>query len=621
MSMGGMTGWWGPVFDAERVTRARRWQGYALRSLFVLGLLVGMGLVFLESRQGDGGPVTAQELAGRGSSVYYLLTFLEQVAVLLIAPAATAGAICLDKSRGSLAHVFVTDLSNREIILGKLAARLFPVWGLLACALPVAALASWLGGIDPVALTSAFVIVAGLAVLGCALALMLSVWASKPHEVISAVFGVWVIWLLGALLSQLYYQSNRAPFWFERTNPFYLVNAPYDHPGETSLLEPVLFGLVCVLLGGIFTAVAIAKVRVVGCRSSRVPTRRVGLIGRFRAWVQSQVRWGRGPTLDRNPVLWREWHRNRPSRWSRVVWGGFKTLGVLLCGSFLISAWVDSSRIDEETGPIFLGLLTTLGLLLISTSTASVLAEERSRGSLDILISTPLTTRAILTAKWRGAFRRVPGLTFWPIVLAGRFAFESRLEFVSVAILYLVPILIVAQGAALVSLGLALATWIKRTSVATAWTVGLAVATIVGWPILGSFLELGASSAVYNGVLVYPGLRAVVLNYLLILGSPFLNVALPLILGVDSDGQRQNTAESQAMLILVVGWTLVYGLVAWGLFEATVRTFDRSLGRMPERPSAPRLAPKERSRLGIKGMIGKMPTPGRRSVARAASVD
>ena len=27
-----------------------------------------------------------------------------------------------------------------------------------------------------------------------------------------------------------------------------------------------------------------------------------------------------GPTLDANPVLWREWHRKRPSRWSRGVW-------------------------------------------------------------------------------------------------------------------------------------------------------------------------------------------------------------------------------------------------------------------------------------------------------------
>jgi hypothetical protein len=27
-----------------------------------------------------------------------------------------------------------------------------------------------------------------------------------------------------------------------------------------------------------------------------------------------------GPSLDGNPVLWREWHRNRPSRLAQIVW-------------------------------------------------------------------------------------------------------------------------------------------------------------------------------------------------------------------------------------------------------------------------------------------------------------
>ncbi len=72
--------------------------------------------------------------------------------VMLAAPAATAGAICLDKARGTLLHTLVTDLSDAEIVLGKLAARLVPVLGLVACSLPVLALGLLLGGIDPVQL-------------------------------------------------------------------------------------------------------------------------------------------------------------------------------------------------------------------------------------------------------------------------------------------------------------------------------------------------------------------------------------------------------------------------------------------------------------------------------------
>ena len=73
------------------------------------------------------------------------------VTVLLAAPAATAGAICQEKARGTLFDVLVTDLSGTEVVLGKLAARLFPVLGPIAAAVPVLAMATLLGGIDPVA--------------------------------------------------------------------------------------------------------------------------------------------------------------------------------------------------------------------------------------------------------------------------------------------------------------------------------------------------------------------------------------------------------------------------------------------------------------------------------------
>lgn len=72
--------------------------------------------------------------------------------VPLAAPAFTAGSICLDRSRGTLAHMLMTDLSDPEIVLGKLAARLPPLMSLIACALPVLSLSTLLDGMDPVAL-------------------------------------------------------------------------------------------------------------------------------------------------------------------------------------------------------------------------------------------------------------------------------------------------------------------------------------------------------------------------------------------------------------------------------------------------------------------------------------
>ena len=57
-----------------------------------------------------------------------------------------------------------------------------------------------------------------------------------------------------------------------------------------------------------------------------------------------------------------------------------------------------------------------VGLLLLSVSAATSLAEERVRGSLDVLLSTPLSTRSILIGKWWGAFRLVPHVLVWPAI-------------------------------------------------------------------------------------------------------------------------------------------------------------------------------------------------------------
>ena len=582
MNINGLTRWWGPVFEAERVTRARRRQGYAVRSVFVGVLLLGLVLVWL-GRANPGEPPTLDQLARLGQSVYSILVVIELSAVLFVAPAATAGAICLDKSRGTLAHVFLTDLTNREIILGKLAARLLPVWGLLACALPVAAAATLLGGIDPVALVGLFVMAAGLAFLGCSLALTLSVWARRPHEVLAVVFGVWAVWLLYWPYREFILRLGKPGLeWVEWTNPFYLAYAPYRRPGETSLVEPILFSLGCGLVGVGLLAVAIAKVRVVGCRSPRIRRRRrdVGL-GRRPTQAQKWVRFWTTPQLDANPVLWREWHRNQPSGWLRLIWLTYAISATGLCGSYLgLKLTQPYNGFHTQTTGLVVGILTTVGLLLVSVSAAAVLAEERVRGSLDVLLVTPISTRSIVRAKWLGAFRRVPWLAFWPAVLGITYSAVDDLSVVRTAIYLLVPVLILAEGAFLVSLGLALATWIKRPGQATAGTITTLVAAVVGWVVMGVYLPL----------LNYLGIdsRHEILNELLgmgvMMGSPFFNSFLPLLVASKDFIGVAAEARQVAVLILVVCWTAIYTGVAWALFEATVRTFDRCLGRMADLP-------------------------------------
>ena len=148
----------GPVFAYEWLRTARNWRVYALRLLFGLGLLAVLAMTG-PVELGEA-PVSAAQRRSRrrprpGQAFSTAIVATQLALILLVAPAATAGAICLDKARGTLAHVLVTDLTDAEIVLGKLAARLVPVLGLVLSSLGIMAICTLLGGIDPVGLTGA----------------------------------------------------------------------------------------------------------------------------------------------------------------------------------------------------------------------------------------------------------------------------------------------------------------------------------------------------------------------------------------------------------------------------------------------------------------------------------
>src|SRR5690242_18415745 len=105
----------GPVFEAEQRTTSRRWQVFAVRSLFV-AMLLGSLTVVWTTRVAGRPLATIRAQAEIGQQFYVAIVGTQLVLVLLAAPAATAGSICLDKARGTLAHVLVTDLSDAEIV-------------------------------------------------------------------------------------------------------------------------------------------------------------------------------------------------------------------------------------------------------------------------------------------------------------------------------------------------------------------------------------------------------------------------------------------------------------------------------------------------------------------------
>ncbi|AMV37876.1 ABC transporter permease [Planctomyces sp. SH-PL62] len=564
----------GPVFAYEWRMASRRWPGYAMRSLTVLLMLGVMTPVWYSW------PAATPARQAEMNEVFHLWAAMLLLGLVgLAAPAATAGGICQDKARGSLALLFATDLSDSEIVLGKLAARLVPVLGMILSVAPVLAISTLFGGVAPVSLVEALLVVLSCAVFGCSLALTLSVWGRKTHEVLMATYVLGLLYLLGAPvyagLQATLPAAWRAP-WLPsiwdvlRYNPIFLVLAAFG--GSPPV--PVTFGTYATFLGmGLAASAALIgaaawRVRAVVIRQLGRGERAAWSLGRvdldrLGRWAPGTVRLGLlvrrvwpGPSLDRNPVLWRECRRRRPSRWSLAVWGIY----VLLCGGFglyAIVGMIGGNRWGRELGAVVNGLQVGAGLLLLSVSAATSLAEERQRGSLDVLMTTPLSTRAIVWGKWWGAFRAVPPLLVPPLVLATVLSSHTG-RYWGVA---LMAALILAYGAAITSLGLALATWIPRMHHAVALTVGLYTSMSIAWIPLSLILFGEGPDDPGHGVAA---------------GSPPMGVGAFSSVLAGKGAPREFATQTLWTLF----WTIAYGGVALALLLATLLTFNRCLGRI-----------------------------------------
>ncbi len=583
----------GPVFALETSLNARRRQVYEVRSFFVLIVLVGLIAVWFNNETtnlGTGGRAsTYQQMAKLGELFFYTLAGIQISLVMLVAPAATAGSICIDRARGTLVHMLMTDLSDPEIVLGKLGARLAPVIGIIACAVPVVAIIALLGGIEFGAIAGLFGISVCLAVLGCCLAIAISVWATKTHDVLIALYIIEGLWLLALpLWTSIATNGGFAPppDWFQKANPYVLILSPFHQPGFVGMTDTVVFISIVLTISAALALLSVLKLRRVVVEQSghgQKPGLRLPRLKRlFPSWA--------GPSLDGNPVLWREWHRNQPSRLARVMWV------MVLALSWILAAWGTYELIHEgsDPGDRYLGLGMWLqlffGMLILAATAPTVLAEERVRGSLDVLLSTPLSTRSIVLGKWLGACRSVMVLSLLPLYTAiflasstpaiptwvSRFP-QSFVEPLTIwdrmlAVLFC-GLDFLASCAFLVSAGLAIATWVPRFGRAVALSVLVFFLTGIGWLFLVDLLFRAYFQNLPGETInQYRWLQTCVMSL-----SPVLGPANPIhVLEMYWEQSRVPVWTSVGVVILAK--TAVTALLLW----LTIKTFDRCMGRVSE---------------------------------------
>jgi ABC-type transport system involved in multi-copper enzyme maturation permease subunit len=522
-----------------------------MRAALVGALLAGLAAVWWAAAGRV--DLTQTRAIARAGEWYFTIVVLAQLSmVLLCAPASTAGAFSSEMARGHVSLMLITGLTAAEIVLGTLCARLMSVLATVASVVPVLALAAQLGGIAPQALVRLEIITAGTAVLACALTLAVSIGAQRLHETLMTSYALLAGWVLGyAVLFTIQMTSvgRLLPVgvtgWFRDVNPYWLALEPIYGTGPNRPDEPWLF-----LAGSIGLSLVCAGLAAWQLTPARL-TKPCGLSRR--PWLSRLEPCRSFVGLDSYPLFWRECRLQQPSRrlgwlWWLYVAGAlfFTALAVCECATF-------GPRRTAWAGP-FNGFQVAVGLLLLSLVTPAALAEERARGSLEVLLATPITTRSLVLAKWCAYYRVVPALSLLPAVLAAAHAAPQN-RWLGVP---LASAMVLAQGAAVTSLGIALATWVPRVDRALILSAAVSVFVTVAWvPIAlvllqGNELGLGLASA-----------------------SPLLGVGL-----LTSQMAGGSPAAWQSRASWGLFWTLAYSGAASGLLWAALFSFDRCLGRI-----------------------------------------
>lgn len=467
----------GPVcfYDAIRLGRRRQlfWARGAY-SLFLLGLLLFVYSRWCLDRQVDvravlGGKSLDRNALADFSAAFFLAFLVVQfVAACLLTPLFTAGAVTEEKEARTLDYSLATDLSGREIVLGKTAARLGSLLLILLTGLPFLALMQVIGGIDRELLLAGF-LATGVTMLSLtALGVLVSVHARRPRQAVLWTFGLAVLYLAGSGMSwlTLWAEAGIRPGpvgglasdavleavvqALNAGNPVSVALRIYQGVSGGAALGTVMWGPVLVYCAAhaiaaiVFITWAGLRLRPVALRTSKgrqqiagpnplEPPSRGGKGGEdgvsavpsggLRPPLRRR-RWFRPGVGDR-PMLWKELVVER----SRMPWLGRTAVAVLGPALFLPAAgallFEGFLRYKQDGAGEYLNLWARAGgafvacvmLLLVALRAAAAVSGERDRHTLDDLMATPLSPRRILFAKWLGAMAAPRWPALWLVAI------------------------------------------------------------------------------------------------------------------------------------------------------------------------------------------------------------
>ncbi|MFL5330163.1 MAG: ABC transporter permease subunit [Gemmataceae bacterium] len=419
----------GPIFKYELVRVARRQKIFRGRCLYALALAgaIGSMLLYFTHLNAIGSIsdlIFQSRLDLRAVAQFGWLFFLVFVAlqfyivILWTSPIASTP-IPEEKERQTLAILLTTPLSDREIVFGKVAARVAQMLMVLLAGLPILAGLQLVGGLDPILLLVVFAATILLVLSLAAVAAAMSVGASSVKSA-NAVPGIVTVgYLFGVLSLSVGVDSNLAGprfssevlNWINAGNPIWAalqLGQELLASGRFDTLLPWVF-----LKYAIFHAVVICLFGRWAAQSLRFRIARQTDSVAKAAIALKPIQRKRPPVYQNYPILWRDLYtvvggRHSIPRWLKFVAAFFGLFAVvLICGPLLgaVVGWfLSDDRAAFRKGfhlcVRLYGTLILTALLIVGVVGSGILFDrDRRQNTLDDLFLTKLSNREILAQK------------------------------------------------------------------------------------------------------------------------------------------------------------------------------------------------------------------------------
>lgn len=621
------------------VQGASRRSQHAIVRLSYLLILIGIVFVGLIGGGGLGGSGDLGELAQAGAQIFRVVANGQVILVCLIAPIFMAGAIASEQSGKTYNILLTTPLTNLQIVLGSLIGRLFFILAMLLSGLPLFAVMLIFGGVPVSSIFIAFAVAALTALFVGAVAVLLSVMRAGGRKavftfVISIAAYLVVVGALDIVVLRAINTNPDQTTVLTAVHPLLVLEASinranYSPPGPEQLASYP--GLIRFYLGQPFATFATltgggSLAMILFCS---IWVRRIGAgDSKLGIWLKAKLRLAntrRRKARDLgtgNPIAWREANTRGKLAGGILARYGFVALGFLGLGLLLYYYHFDASwqptlgadgkpvAISSKTNvpiewfhPSLMALLITeiavITLVALYMAAGSV-SKEREDGTLDIMLTTPITPRYYIWGKLRGLVRFLSIMIALPIVtlaIVGLYSFLGHNVFgwpqaqfttttpvqssyyssvatggttIQAPLIYPeAPLILLGMLLPFVSVCVAIGMYSSLRAKGVLGAIVPSVAIVGGGALVFGFCGLAASSAI---PLIGPVLNAF---------SPATNVFMLVdpnqwIEGFSSEPIIGRVSLVIAALVSASG----YALIVWAVISAMVRGFDHTVRRL-----------------------------------------